>query len=92
MKKISILFLLVLVSVIFVQAQEFPQDGSVYRITNTVRNNAVLHFFLFVIIKSQTAIKTNHFASLHFHFKTTFYMPTGIHHFLLCYGTKNCKQ
>ena len=42
MKKISILFLLVLVSVIFVQAQEFPQDGSVYRITNTVRNNAVL--------------------------------------------------
>ncbi|MBQ5663040.1 MAG: M60 family metallopeptidase, partial [Bacteroidaceae bacterium] len=42
MKKISILFLLVLVSVLFVQAQKFPQDGAVYRITNTVRNNAVL--------------------------------------------------
>ena len=42
MKKISISFLMVLVSVLLVQAQDFPQDGSVYRITNTVRNNAVL--------------------------------------------------
>ena len=42
MKKISISLILFLVSVLFVQAQEFPQDGSVYRITNAVRNNAVL--------------------------------------------------
>ena len=42
MKKILVSFLLVLVSVLFVQAQEFPQDGSVYRLVNTYRENAML--------------------------------------------------
>ena len=42
MKKISISFLMVLVSVLFVQAQDFPQDGTVYRLVNTYRENAML--------------------------------------------------
>ena len=42
MKRSIISLLFILVSVIFVQAQEFPQDGATYRIINTVRNNAVL--------------------------------------------------
>ena len=42
MKRILNLFILLLSSVVTVQAQWFPQDGGVYRITNTVRENAVL--------------------------------------------------
>ena len=42
MKKILNLIFLLFASVITMQAQEFPVDGAVYRLTNTVRDNAVL--------------------------------------------------
>ncbi len=42
MKKIISSIFLLMVSVIFVHAEEFPVDGAVYRLTNTVKNNAVL--------------------------------------------------
>ena len=42
MKRLLNSVFLLLASVIIVQAQEFPQDGATYRLTNTVRDNAVL--------------------------------------------------
>ncbi|MBR2607619.1 MAG: M60 family metallopeptidase [Bacteroidaceae bacterium] len=42
MKKLLTSFLLLFASVIFLQAQNFPEDGAIYRLTNTARNYAVL--------------------------------------------------
>ncbi len=42
MKRLLNSLFLLLASVIFVQAQEFPEDGATYRIINTIRENAVL--------------------------------------------------
>ena len=42
MKKLLSSIFLLLAAVIVVHAEEFPVDGAVYRLTNTVKNNAVL--------------------------------------------------
>ena len=42
MKKVLNLIFLLFASIVVMQAQEFPEDGAVYRLTNTVKDNAVL--------------------------------------------------
>ncbi len=42
MRKVLSSLFLFFISVLFVQAEEFPEDGAIYRLTNTERNNAVL--------------------------------------------------
>ena len=42
MKKVLNLIFLLFASVVVMHAQEFPEDGAVYRLTNTARDYAVL--------------------------------------------------
>ena len=42
MKRLYNSLLLFIISIIFVQAQNFPEDGAVYRLVNTFRENAML--------------------------------------------------